>query len=191
MNREKEIGLDRKIEIIKGIFERLTRGEDVNKLKAEFKEFLGSIKPWEIPLIEQELVKTGISPREIARVCELHVELFKESLIPMKDLENLPIGHPLNTFLRENLEILKDIEKLNLLVQNLDVRHKNFDDILNEIDSLIRQLYFIKKHFMRLQLQVFPYLERVGLFAVPRVLWQKQDEIMILLKKQGLFLKSF
>jgi len=190
MKTEKEIELSRKIEIIKGILERLTKGEDINKLKTEFKNILSSIKPWEIPLIEQELVKTGISPREIARVCELHVELFRESLISVKDLENLPAGHPLDTFIRENLEILKDVEKLNLLIQNLDITQRNFNDILSEIDNLIRQLYFIKKHFMRLQLQVFPYLERIGLFAVPRVLWRKQDEIMILLKKVKLAFKK-
>jgi len=52
-----------KKEALKALLLRIHEGEDVNKLKEEFRRVLSGISPLEIPIIEQELVKEGISAK--------------------------------------------------------------------------------------------------------------------------------
>lgn len=72
--------LEYKKEQLKKLLLRIHEGESVEKLKEEFRTVLSNISPLEIPLIEQELVKEGISARDIAKMCDLHVELFREAV---------------------------------------------------------------------------------------------------------------
>ena len=51
-------------------------------------------------------------------MCDLHVELFRESIIK-DELKEVPEGHPLYTLIMENNEVLKDSEKLNLYATSL------------------------------------------------------------------------
>jgi len=48
-----------KIEIFKTILKRLHQGENIETLKKEFGEIIASLPPFEIPAIEQELLKEG------------------------------------------------------------------------------------------------------------------------------------
>ncbi|MCD6573879.1 MAG: DUF438 domain-containing protein [Thermoplasmata archaeon] len=92
-----------KKERLKKALKELHEGKNVEEVKKEIKDLLRSISPMEIPLIEQELMHEGISIEEIARMCDLHVELFREA-VENKE-EKLPEGHPLHTLYKENEEI--------------------------------------------------------------------------------------
>ncbi len=169
-----------KKEKLKEMLRKLHGGENEEKVKEEFKEVLRSISPLEIPLIEQELVKEGISPREIARMCDIHVEIFRESVAGAeKDLEKYPPGHPLRTHYEENVQIIKDAEVMNLYASSLNnVSEKQKDSVLRTLEGLLRGLKAIGyTHYDREEMNLFPYLERRGLNAVPAVLWRKHDEI--------------
>ncbi|NJE84596.1 DUF438 domain-containing protein [Thermococcus sp. CX2] len=176
-----------KKEQLKNLLKKIHEGEDVNKLKAEFKAVLSSISPLEIPLIEQELVKEGISAKEIAKMCDIHVELFREAVSGTDELEekDLPEGHPLRTLYEENKEIMKDAEMLNLyastLVNTKDERmRKEILGILEEIVTNLRKVGFT--HYNREEMLIFPYIERRGLTAIATVLWTKHDEIRFMIK---------
>ncbi len=169
-----------KKEKLKEMLRKLHKGEDEKKVKEEFKEVLRSISPLEIPLIEQELVKEGVTPREIAKMCDIHVEIFRESVSGAeKELQKFPPGHPLRTHYEENVEIIKDAEVLNLYatsLKNLDEKGK--ENVLKTLEGIVRGLKKIGyTHYDRVEMILFPYLERRGLNAVPAVLWRKHDEI--------------
>ncbi|ACJ15965.1 hypothetical protein TON_0479 [Thermococcus onnurineus NA1] len=177
-----------KKEQLKNLLKKIHEGEDVNKLKAEFKAALSSISPLEIPLIEQELVKEGISAKEIAKMCDIHVELFREAVSGTDELEekDLPEGHPLRTLYEENKEIMKDAEMLNLyastLVNTKDERmRKEILGVLEEIVGNLRKVGFT--HYNREEMLTFPYIERRGLTAIATVLWTKHDEIRFMIKR--------
>lgn len=157
------------LESLKELLKKLHEGEDVEKLKSKFKELLKSIPPLEIPIIEQELMKDGISAEEIANMCDIHVELFRESFAK-KTGHHAPAGHPLHTFYMENDKITKDAELLNLYSSNLDENTEN-------LKSLAKKLPMIgTTHYNREEMLLFPYLERRGITAVPSTLWRKHDE---------------
>lgn len=178
-NREE---LMKKYTVIKDILSRLHKGEDLEVLKRELRTVLERITPWEIGFIEQMLIADGIKPLEIAFLCNTHVELFKDRIVEDKELLKIPSGHPLNTLLRESHALLGDIEKLTLYINTLKFAEERKEEALKEIHKLLIKLLGIKKHFMRIQMLVFPYLERKGLTAIPRVLWTRQDQLFGLIK---------
>lgn len=159
-------------EKLKELLRKLQGGEEVEKLRNEFKDLLKSIPPLEIPLIEQELMEEGISAEEIAKMCDIHVELFRESLAETMG-DDIPEGHPLHTLYMENDMITKDAEILNLHAGNLKENAEN----LKPLKELAEQLPMIGvTHYTREEMLLFPYLERRGITAVPSTLWRKHDE---------------
>ncbi len=169
-----------KYRIVKDLLKRIHRGEDIEKLKLELSNVLSKVSPWEIGFIEQMLVQDGITPLEISLLCTAHVELFKDSLVEDKELFKLPRGHPLEILLRETMAFLEDAEKLTLHRKALEAGDPS---VARDIRKLLLEMLGFKKHFIRLQMLVFPYLERKGLTAIPRVLWSRQDQLIAMVKK--------
>ena len=168
------------LEKLKSILRKIHRGASANEFKPELKKILSSIKPWEIALLEQELMKEGISPFDIAAVCEIHVDLFRDLIVKDKELLKIPPGHPLHTLLEENNEIVIDSEKLTLYANALRQKRQ---EAIDELRKILLELLSIKKHFMKLQMLIFPYLERKEITAIPRVLWTKEDQIVHQIKE--------
>lgn len=177
---------------IKEFLKKIHDGEDVKIIKKEFKDFLSGISPLEIPLLEQELLKEGITAKEIAKMCDIHVELFRDAVSDsVKNLENLPDGHPLKTLILENIEIVKDAELASLISASIKAGNDLKKDLLDKLVQILEDLSSIgKTHYSREEMLIFPYLERRGITAVPTVLWTKHDEIRIQMKLLLYFLKS-
>ncbi len=168
-----------KKEILKDLLKQLHAGKSLKELKEQFKEVLKSLSPLEIPLIEQEIVKEGISVKEIARMCDIHVELFRDAISGGLEVENLPVGHPLHTLFIENDRITKDAEMLSLYansISSIEDENKRMEMLIS-MRELVEELKNIgKTHYSREEMLIFPYLERRGVTAVPTVLWTKHDE---------------
>lgn len=176
-----------KIEIFKTILKRLHQGENIETLKKEFGEIIASLPPFEIPAIEQELLKEGeITVRDIVKMCDLHVELFRGAVSGAgREIENLPSGHPLRNLYEENKQILKDSEVLSLLASGVFSSESNDrkSEFLKDLKELLKQMRNIGfTHYTREEMLIFPYLERRGITAVPTVLWSKHDEIRLKMK---------
>lgn len=174
----------RKIELVKEVLKSIHKGEDVNVLKEKFRSVLSKISPFEIPFIEQELVKEGISVNDILKLCDLHVELFREFL-EARELKGVPKGHPLDLLMRENEWILKRAEALSLY-SNAILNAKNLENALKNIETLkkiVLDLKNIRLHYRKVQMLIFPYLERRGINAVPRVLWGREDRVIVKIRE--------
>lgn len=183
--------LNEKKEVIKAVLRELHSGVSLEVLKERFKEFLKDISPMEIPLIEQELVREGVPIQEIIKLCDLHVALFRDFLIS-RELEDVPEGHPLNLLLMENEYLLKKAEALNIYALSLS-RATSEDEkkaLINNIRDLINDLRKIRVHYRKIQMLIFPYLEKRGISAVPRVLWAREDEIIVKLRGMVKLLES-
>ncbi len=169
---------------IKRILKDLQSGENMDEAKAKLKKILGDLNPIMIPIVEQELVKEGISPKEIVKMCDVHTELFREVLQERKDYD-FPQGHPLTTLQMENEVIARDAELLTLYANSLssakdDNVRKN---ILETLREMARGLRGVGYHYEREEMLLFPYMERRGITAVPTVLWTKHDEIRAKIRK--------
>ncbi len=168
-----------KKEILKDLLKQIHAGKKVEELKEQFKEVLSNLSPLEIPLIEQELVKEGISTKEIAKMCDIHVELFRQAISGGLDLSLIPAGHPLHTLYLENDQITRDAELLSLYANSLASLEEEGkrQEMLISLRDLANELKEIgQTHYAREEMLLFPYLERRGITAVPTVLWTKHDE---------------
>ncbi len=174
----------KKLNLVKEILKAIHRGEDVNELKRRFTDVLSQISPFEIPLIEQELIKEGVSIDEILKLCDLHVALFRDYL-QSREIKDLPKGHPLDLLIRENEYILKQAEVLALYASAL-LKTQSSEEVrnyLNTISTVLQELRKIRTHYRKVQMLIFPYLERRGIIAVPRVLWGREDQVILKLRE--------
>ena len=88
-------------EALKGIIRDLHRGEDLEALKQRFRVLIHDVAPTEIAAMEQALIDEGMPEDEIKRLCDVHVQVFKESLEGREPPDSVP-GHPLHTLMAEN-----------------------------------------------------------------------------------------
>ncbi|MEL9940957.1 MAG: DUF438 domain-containing protein [Ignisphaera sp.] len=178
------LDMNKKAELVKNMLKAIHRGESVEELKKRFGDILKQISPFEIPLIEQQLVGEGISINDILKLCDLHVELFREYLAS-RELSDVPKGHPVDLLMRENEWILKQAEALGLQSSIL-LRARDADEALRQLSILMdlaSNLRALRSHYRKVQMLIFPYLERRGIIAVPRVLWGREDQIIVKLRK--------
>ncbi|MGQ9699598.1 MAG: DUF438 domain-containing protein [Candidatus Bipolaricaulaceae bacterium] len=159
-------------EALKGILRRIHAGEDPQTLTEEFRNAVGSITPLEIAQIEEELVREGIPPEEIQKLCDLHLALFRESL----DREEVlaPAWHPVGILMAEHRELLRIVEHLSQAVATNN---------RPEIEHIREHLRESAKHYLREENVLFPVLEKHGIVEPPRVMWSEHQEIREL-KKQ-------
>lgn len=171
------------LELLKTLLRRISEGGDVKELMEEARVLLKELSPAEIILAEQQLVAEGIDVREIMRVCDLHLELVKDYLRGV-ELKDVPEGHPLDYLLRENDYIIAQAELLGLYAaQLLKLAGAGSTDALKktltELQGFLRDLYRKSRlHYRKIQMLIFPYIERRGFDAIPRVLWNKEDGVI-------------
>ena len=154
--------LERRQRKLKDLVLGLHAGEEVERLQAEFKEILVDVSATEVAEMEQSLISSGeLTAQQVTSLCDLHVQVFKESLDVQQKPETTP-GHPVHTYMSENKEVQRLVNRLK----------ENPDD-----DSTIEELKKIVIHYTRLQNQLFPLLEKAGITGPSTVMWAKQDEI--------------
>jgi PAS domain S-box-containing protein len=121
---------------------------------------------------------------EIQRLCDVHAAVFKGSIAEIHQapskLEETP-GHPIHTFKQENRAIEKLIQEMKPHLDALqkDDRQENRHLIEADLDQLSQ----IDKHYTRKENLVFPYMEKYGVTAPPKVMWGVDDEIRALIKE--------
>ena len=141
-------------------------GKDVSQAKIMFKESFKGVSGDEIATMEQELINEGsLTAEQITKLCNVHVDVFKESLPVCA--EEVP-GHPIHTYTEENRIAKK---------------------ILEEVKEKFRPLKLIKltqivTHYTRLENQLFPILEQKGFTGPATVMWSKHDQIRALIKEK-------
>ncbi len=169
---------EERMESLKKIILALHEGEDMDKLQEQFKATVGDISPEEIAALEQSLVDDGLAESEIKKMCDLHVELFQGSLETQK-VPAMPPGHPVHTYMEENRyakeitsELLRELDRMG---DNPQENIWSFS--VNNLRTQLKELEGIITHYVRKENQLFPMLERHGIEAPPKVMWEVHDDI--------------
>ncbi len=177
------ISLHEKYKVLIDILKQLHRGVSISELREKYRDVLQQISPFEIPIIEQHLVREGIPVTEILKLCDLHVELFRD-FIAAREVKDVPESHPLDLLMRENDWIVKRAEVLGLYATSLQTTSpETSTSILSSIRFILAELRKIRLHYRKIQMLIFPYLERRGIIAVPRVMWGREDQVIVQLRQ--------
>lgn len=175
--------------MLKEVIKELHEGKTVEEVKAKFAEVIKGVSAKEISEMEVQLVKEGLPIEEIQYLCDVHAAVFKGSIEEIHHPEEVP-GHPIYTMRQENKALEEHIE--NIMKRNL-AKFKE-DDSKENILTLIADinlLWDIDKHYSRKENLIFPYLEKYGVTAPPKVMWGVDDEIRAKIRDVKLSLTSY
>jgi PAS domain S-box-containing protein len=178
--------------VLKELIKELHEGKSVDEVKPRFEELIKGVSVQEIAEIEQTLIKEGMPVEEIQRLCDVHAAVFKGSIEeihrPQKP-EETP-GHPIHTFKLENQEIQKLIE------QRIKPHLKSFEtsdnpENIRNLNDDFALLWEIDKHYSRKEHLLFPFMEKYGITAPPKVMWGVDDEIRDSIKEVRALLANY
>lgn len=177
-----------RVEQIKTYLERLSAGEELEKVRADFVKEFEEVDPAEIMQAEQELLQGGTSLATVQKLCDVHAALFRGNTseekiasaekagaasVKEKKLAATAAligiaGHPLQTFTLENevlenviRECRKEVEKTEMISQELFGK-------LREV-----AIHYAKKGDL-----LYPHLKvKYGISGPADVMWTTDDEI--------------
>lgn len=177
--------------VLKELIMELHDGKTVDEVKERFAKLIEGVSATEISMMENELIREGMPVSEVQRLCDVHASVFKGSIEEIHMPENpadIP-GHPVHTFKMENraLERLMDKSIKPLLTE---LEKDDSPQIRQKLTEEFTKLYEVDKHYLRKENLLFPFLEKYGITAPPKVMWGVDDEIRQELKDALLLLKD-
>lgn len=189
-NVEHFIDAEARQEVLKEIIKDLHAGADMESVKGRFRDLIKDIDASEISTMEQALIAEGMPDEEVKRLCDVHVQVFKESL-EEQDAPSVQEGHPVHTFMLENRaseDIMNKIEQICTSLKQEDA--DGFGAFDNNLQKLVASLRKIDLHFLRKENQLFPYLEKIDISGPSQVMWALDDDIRKMLKNSEAQLTS-
>ena len=178
--------------VLKELIMELHDGKSVDDVKERFAKLIEGVSVAEISELEQRLIMEGMPIEEVQRLCDVHAAVFKGSIEDIHkpaSLEQIP-GHPMHTFKLENREIENRIQtKVNPALEAF-MESDSEENVAKLLESFSEMLE-IDKHYSRKENLVFPFLEKAGITAPPKVMWGVDDEIRDLLKEVKLLLEDY
>ncbi|MGI6669689.1 MAG: DUF438 domain-containing protein [Acetivibrionales bacterium] len=178
--------------VLKEIILELHNGKSVEEVKPRFEKLIEGISPSEISEMEQALIMEGMPVEDIQRLCDVHAALFKGSIEEIhrpQRPEDEP-GHPIHTFKLENRELEKLIN--DRIKPHIEALRSN--DSLENANILAEDfaaLWEIDRHYSRKENLLFPFMEKYGITAPPKVMWGVDDEIRDAIKETRKLLSNY
>lgn len=141
--------------------------------------------PIEISKAEQKLIDEGLSEEELKDFCKIHLQAVQEKVEKLK--EDLGYDHPIRTLILEHDEILKALDNLEEIKEDIKpgMSGKVHERLLHNSEHLVDA----EKHHTREEDTIFPRMERLGITGPTRIMkmdheemWPKKKKLLSLAK---------
>lgn len=165
--------MGKKKETLKTMIKMLHEGADLAQMKAIFKKEFGNVMPHQISMLEEELIKEGIPQDQVHRLCQLHIDLFRESIDSGK--VDVPKGHPLFILYSEHSKLIEFAQ--NLVESTTKFIDAPVADVFAQIQQLVSFFKESAVHYLREENVLFPILEKYGVTQPPKIMWMEHDNI--------------
>lgn len=200
MNKE-EMSFEERVRTLKSYIQRVSDGEDMESVQADFKENFSHVPAKEIAKAEQCMMAEGAKVEDIQKLCDIHSVLFHDMTDEerMQRLKEEMEAHQIK-IAEEKIENVEDevsektIEYKNTHGHPLNVLTIENDAIKNLVDKIrdeiskddditliqddIEKLKQIKKHYAKKDDLLFPLLKDKYDYPGPSdVMWGVEDEI--------------
>jgi len=169
-------------ELLKGFKE----GEVSGEAKEKAKKLLQAVDAKTLGILEQELIREGISHEEIRKsLCDIHLEVLRDSLVAKKQEVSAP--HPVHTFMEEHKIILESLNELASLAERLrgitSFEAMGLDR--EKLKDISHHLVEAESHHQREEEVLFPLLEKHDIAEPPKIM--KMDHVEFRKRKQELY----
>ncbi len=176
--KESEISNDDKARLdkLKTFIERLSQGEDIETVRADFAKEFSDVDSKEIMKAEEEIIASGVPIKEVQKLCDVHSALFHgatetEKGKKLKAIDEL--GHPIYNLHMENNVISELIDEALALLDKKDY---------SAVD--IEKLRKIRVHYTKKGDLIYPLLKvKYNIPGPSDVMWSVDDEIRDAFKK--------
>lgn len=162
--------------ILKDMVEMIGAGRGLNDLKRHFVKTLGAVNPSEMALIQEDMIKEGVSKEALQVLVDINLEVFRDSIQSQKPI--VPKGHPIHTLMSEHALLM---EYANELHSHVGALAKGERERKPEYLGRVRQLigFFVESdsHYLREENALFPSLEKHGLTGPPKAMWTEHQDI--------------
>jgi len=105
---------------LKELILKLHGGESADLVRKELIDTLKSIPYGEVVEVEQELISEGLPETEVLKLCDVHGEVL-EGNVDLTGAKEVPEGHPVDVFRRENEQLRILTNKISNHLKDLDV----------------------------------------------------------------------
>ena len=166
-------------ELLKYMILQLHKGKETDTVKKQLGELFGQIPYGEVVEVEQELIAEGLPREEVIKLCDVHSKALK-GVVEESEMDNVPPGHPVHTFVQENRALQAEIAGFAELNRHLS--DHSLQDYWTAVRGYLNKLSDVDKHYRRKENLLFPYLEKKDITGPPTVMWGKHDEIREQLK---------
>jgi len=176
----------RRIGTLKEIVKRLHEGVAPETVKAQLAAIVQETDATEIAAMEQQLIREGTRVEEIQSMCDLHHAVVRD--ITKDDAAiDVPPGHPVDTFRRENEALRKAVGALRSVLGELAMVPGDApaEDFAARLRAVLNDLTDIEKHYQRKEHLLFSCLERHGISGPGKVMWARDDEVRASLRALG------
>lgn len=175
-----------KKEQFKEILQELKEGEVSEETREKAKTLLQAVDAKTLGIMEQELIKEGISHDEIRKsLCDIHLEVLRDSLVAKRIEVEAP--HPVNTFMEEHKIILESLNELGAVVERLK-KIDSFEGMSRDLEKLkdiSHHLVEAESHHQREEESLFPKLEKHDITEPSEVF--RMDHVEFRKRKQELY----
>lgn len=172
-----------KLSFLKEKIKKIDSENETESVKKELKALLNEVSYEDVIKVEQQLIEEGIDKDKMLELCDLHTAALRGLINPKSKYQETP-GHPVHTFKKENQSIKRELEVIQLLIQQVNKLSDDSDvsELFLKIRSGFNNLMDIEKHYSRKENLVFPFLEKYNIIGPSTVMWGKHDQIRELLK---------
>jgi PAS domain S-box-containing protein len=174
--------------VLKELINELHNGKNVEEVQERFHDLVHNISTKEISEMEAALIKEGMPVEEIQRLCDVHAAVFKGSIEEIHHPDKAA-GHPIHTFKLENEAVRKYIYE-NVKKNLEDFKENDNKDNRYKLIENFNMLWDLDKHYSRKENLLFPYLEKYGVTAPPKVMWGVDDEVRAGIKETKSMLQN-
>lgn len=136
--------LERK-KLIKSYLQRLSSGEDLEDVRADFKKNFEGVSSSEIMDAEEELLAAGMDKAEVRKLCDVHSALFHGETESEKNPSTYEEGSFLDYFAKEN-------DKIKEILENVKKSLENDQDLGDDI-------YKVFNHYRKKGDLIYPILK--------------------------------
>jgi DUF438 domain-containing protein len=174
-----------RIETLKEVILHLHRGEAPADVRARLKQVVSEVDANEIAAMEQKLMsEEGLSAEQVRSMCDLHADVLGEVMAEPKAPKEVPPGHPVDTFRRENRALEQATARVRELLPGIAALPDGGtpDEARLALLEAVAPLLDVEKHYARKEHLVFTVLERHGTTGPSKVMWGKDDEVREQLK---------
>lgn len=170
-----------RIKILEEILLELHHGASPESVQERFNQHFKGVSAIEIALMEHQLINDPTNPitfADVLELCNVHARLFDGAVEDSDQRATDLPGHPIRVYKNENAALRSALIRIdNLLTALADLEPSQEPGILRGLRNQYRLIGQFDRHYQRKERLFFPFMEKNGHTAPPKVMWAKDDEI--------------